>query len=386
MDNQPTGKIIKVAFLIRSLNFGGAERQLAVLTQGMDKNRYSISVICFYEGGDFQKEIEGAGTRVISLKKSGRWDILSFYNHLLAQIKELKPDVLHAYLPVPNILAASLKMFLPGIKVIFGVRAADLRLSDYDWTFRFSYWLERNFSILADKMIVNSNAGREFYLKQGIAPQKMIAIPNGIDLNTYLPDPEAGKRLRNEWKIPEASLLIGMVGRLDPMKDHPTFLHACAELLEKNDRCRFVCVGNGTESYRQKLIQMSVAYGLRDEIHWSKGRKDMKAVYNALDICCSSSAYGEGFSNVLGEAMACGIPCVVTDVGDSAHIIGETGRVVTPGQPHALAESIDQILQMSKEDREELGRLARQRIERNFTVQKMVSRTESVFESLIREA
>jgi glycosyltransferase involved in cell wall biosynthesis len=352
----------------------------------MDKNRYSVTVLCFYQGGEFQKEIEEAGIRVIALGKSGRWDILSFCRHLISRINELQPHVLYSFLSVPNFLAVFLKLFFPGLRIIFGMRAADIDLTEYDWTFRFSHWLELKFSRLADKMIVNSNAGREYYLQRGIPTEKMIVVPNGIDINSYLPDPEARKHLRHEWKIPETSLLVGMIGRLDPMKDHPNFLHAAAELLAKNKNYRFVCVGNGSERYRQKMIQLGTAYGLHDSILWSKGRNDMSAVYNALDVCCSSSAYGEGFSNVLGEAMACGIPCVVTDVGDSSHIIGKTGRVVPPGNPHALAEAIDQIVQMPKEGRQELGRLARQRIERNFTLQKMISSTESVIDSLARKA
>jgi glycosyltransferase involved in cell wall biosynthesis len=376
-------KIINVVFLIRSLNIGGSERQLETLVQGMDKEKYKITVLSFYGGGKLQKNIEAVGVKVVSLEKKSRWDILPFFRRLVHQIKELQADVVYAWLPVPNILSALLKLFIPGLKVIFGVRASGVVLSDYDWTVRFSYWLEKMLSRWADRIIVNSKAGKAFCLNQGIGEKKIVVIHNGINQAIYKPDGGARNHIRNEWHVPETSILIGIIARFDPTKDHPTFLHASAKLSEKNPGLRFVCVGDGSTEYRKKMIQMSKAFGLKNQIIWSSGRNDMPAVYNALDICCLSSIR-EGFPNVIGEAMACGVPCVVTDVGDSADIVGQTGKVVAPRRPDELAKALQQMLELSELDRKSLGLQARQRIEARYTVEKMVRETQKVIDSLVR--
>jgi glycosyltransferase involved in cell wall biosynthesis len=378
-----TKKIIKVVFLIRSLNHGGAERQLQTLIHGMDKEKYRITVLCFYGDGKLQKNIESAGVKVVSLEKKSRWDVLSFFNRLVLNIKKLQPDVLYAFLPIPNSLSVLLKLFVPGLKVIFGVRISGVVPVERDWTFRFSYRLEGFLSRWADRIIVNSKAGKAYCLRRGIPEEKIVVVHNGINPEIYAPDAVARNHVRDEWRIPETSLLIGIIGRIDPMKDHSTFLHASAKLAKKKPQLRFVCVGDGFTEYRQKMIQTGLAFGLKDQIIWSLGRNDMPAVYNALDICCSSSKT-EGFPNVIGEAMACGVPCVVTDVGDSADIVGKTGKVVAPRRPDELAEALQQILELPEEDRKLLGLQARERIEEYYTVEKMVRKTQKVIDSLAR--
>jgi glycosyltransferase involved in cell wall biosynthesis len=381
--SQHTNKIINVVFLIRSLNFGGSERQLEILIHGMDKEKYKITVLCFYGQGKLQKSIEAAGVKVISLEKKTRWDVLSFYNRLVNKIKELQPDVLYAFLPIPNIVSVLVKLFIPGLKVIFGVRISGLIPLKRDWTFSFSYWLEQFFSRWADRVIVNAKAGKAFCINRGISEKKIVVINNGINLKIFAPDVNFRNHIRTEWGIPETSLLIGVIGRITAQKDLPTFLSASAKLVEKKLQVRFVCVGDGETEYRQKMIQMGQAYGLKDQIRWCLGRNDMPAVYNALDICCLSSR-AEGFPNVVGEAMACGVPCVVTDVGDSANIVGDTGKVVRPGHADDLAEALLQLLELPEEDRKSLGLRARQRIEAHFAVEKMVRETQKVIDSLVQ--
>ncbi len=381
--SQHTNQIINVVFLIRSLNHGGSERQLETLIYGMDKEKYRVTVLCFYGQGKLQKNIEAAGVKVISLEKKSRWDILSFFSQLVSNIKDLKPDVLYAFLPVPNILSALLKLFFPGLKVVFGVRISGPIPAGRDWTYRFSYWLEQIFSHWADRIIVNSRAGKAFCLERGMSEKKIVVISNGINHKIFVPDVGARNYVRNEWRIPETSLLIGIIGRIDPMKDHLTFLNASAKLVKTESQLRFVCVGDGPNEYRQKMIQTGDAYGLKDQIVWSLGRNDMPAVYNALDICCLSSIT-EGFPNVVGEAMACGVPCVVTDVGDSANIVGNTGKIVRPGHPHDLADALLQMVKLPETDRKSLGLQARRRIEDHFSVEKMVEETQKVIDSLVK--
>lgn len=212
----------------------------------------------------------------------------------------------------------------------------------------------------------------------------MAVIPNGIDAERFHPDRKAGRRVRAEWGVGDDEFLIGIVGRFHPMKDHPNFLKAAALLARKRDDVRFVCVGDGPESYKSQLDKLVERLGLAQKLIWAGARSDMLAVYNALDIATSSSAYGEGFSNVVGEAMACGVPCVVTDVGDSAWIVGEAGRVVPPGDPEALASAWAEILALPKPEIEALSQMARHSIVTEFTCERLIERTEAAFQTVVR--
>ena len=372
---------MRVVFLVRSLNFGGVERQLVILAKGMDKTRFEPVVLCFYHGGPLEAELTQSGIRVISLDKQNRWDVLGFLWRLARQVGELKPDILHGYLPVPNFLAALLKLVYPSMRVVMGVRTSGKDLSHYDWTFRLSFWLERLFAGLADLVILNSQAGKAAYAKKGFRPDKMTVISNGIDTGIYCPNPGLGGTLREEWGVPAEAILVGIIGRLDPMKGHAVFLRAAAGL--ESPEVRFAVVGDGPQVYRQCLVDLGSSLGLDKRLVWAASRRDVTQVYNALDICCSASLFGEGFPNVVGEAMACGVPCVVTDVGDSAWVTGATGFSVVSNDCNALSEALARMSRLSKEERSSLGKQARKRVLENFSVELMVRRTEDVFETLV---
>ena len=373
---------MRVVFLVRSLNYGGVERQLVILAKSMDKTRFEPVVVCFYGGGPLESELVQAGIRVIALGKHSRWDVVGFLWRLSRTIGELKPDVLHGYLPVPNFLAALLKLFYPTMRVVMGVRTSGKDLARYDWTFRASFWLERFFTGLADLVILNSQAGKTAYVKKGFRPDKMMVISNGIDTGVYSPNREIGRALREEWGVPATAVLIGIIGRLDPMKGHAVFLQAAARL--ESSRLRFVAVGDGSPAYRQQLVDIGSSLGLANRLVWAPSRRDVARVYNALDICCSASLFGEGFPNVVGEAMASGIPCVVTDVGDSAWVAGAGGLTVVPNDCDALSETLARISRLTNEERSALGQQARKRIVENFSVEVMVRRTEDALDGLMR--
>ena len=182
--------------------------------------------------------------------------------------------------------------------------------------------------------------------------------------------------------VKATAVLIGIIGRIDPMKGHSVFLQAAARL--DSLRLRFVVVGDGPQEYRQQLAELGRSLGLDNRLVWAPGRQNVTQVYNALDICCSASIFGEGFPNVVGEAMACGVPCVVTDVGDSAWVAGAGGLTVIPKDCNALSETLARISRLSNEERSALGQQARKRIIENFSVETMVRRTEDALEDLVR--
>jgi glycosyltransferase involved in cell wall biosynthesis len=365
--------MVKIAFLVRSLNYGGAQRQLVTLARAFHRNRFDVTVISFYSGGQFAEELIESGVRHISLMKRGRWDVFGFFVRLVKQLQAIQPQLLIGYLDVPNVLSVFTKPFLRNTKIVWGVRVSNLDLKHFDWLTRLTFRLERLLSGFADLVIVNSNAGRARLVAAGYPTEKIVVIPNGIDTSDFSPDVEARKRVRAEWGLSQDTEVVGIVARFDPMKDHANFLRAAALVARERAEVKFVCVGSGEEVHERALRKLAIELGLSEKILWTGEQVDLPGVYNALDVVASTSL-GEGFSNVIAEAMSCGVPCVVTDVGDSAWIIGNTGKVVPKGSPEALAAAILSFLQL---ERREIGQASRNRIVENFSVEQLVETTES---------
>lgn len=375
----PVPKKSHLLLLVRSLNQGGAQRQLVALACGLRARGWDVSVALFYTGDRWEEELRHAGVALYDLRKRGRWDVLAFLFRLGRLLRIERPTILHGYLPVPNLLAVLLRPLSPGTRIVWGVRASNMDLRHYDWLTRLTFFLACRTAFLADLIIVNSHAGLDYHIAHGYPSQKTLVIPNGIDTQRFQFDAAGRRRLRAEWGISTEAVLIGLVGRLDPMKDHPTFLRAAALLTLQDVCCWFVCVGDGPPEYANKLRQEARALGLDDRLIWAGSRDDMAAAYSAFDIACSSS-YSEGLPNVVAEAMACSCPCVVTDVGDSAVVVGDTGRVVPPNDSVAISNALAQLLRLDPEGRSQLGVQARMRIVKQFSVERMIEATSQVLD------
>lgn len=373
---------MKVIFLIRSLEYGGAERQLVELAKGLSKNGDSVTVLEFYSGGPLEQDLRSAQVTVHGLAKKGRRDVVLFFLRLLRFVRHEKPQILYAFLGVPCILSVVLKLFSPQMKIVWGVRASNVDLSRYEWLSLYAYRFECFFSRYADLIIANSHSGRNYAIKHRF-PQNIEVIPNGIDVDHFRPDFPARQKIREEWNIKNNEMLIGLVARLDPMKDHHTFLTAASLVASKLSKAKFVCVGSGPAGYASELRAAANKYGLDDKVIWAGAQNNMRAVYNSLDLLVSSSSYGEGFSNAVAEAMACGIPCVVSDVGDSAWIVGETGIAIPPQSPEALADGIVTMINKAEFLDGFLQGACRQRIIENFGIERLVDNMRTAFERLI---
>jgi glycosyltransferase involved in cell wall biosynthesis len=251
---------------------------------------------------------------------------------------------------------------------VWSVRSSNLDLGRYDWTHRLGYRIERALANLPDLIIANSNAGRNFAAARGFPARRITVIANGINTDRFRPNASFRAKQRRAWRIGNDTILVGCLARLDPMKDHPTFIRAGALVADSRENIRLVCVGNGPELGR--LRALAVELGLEGRILFA-GNADAAMALNAFDIACSSS-FTEGFPNGVAEAMACGRPCVVTDAGDSARIVGEFGTVVRSRDPEALARGISREIELRSQAR---SAAARQRIVDQFSVDRMVDGT-----------
>ncbi len=370
-----TSAQFSVLFVIGAQNFGGAERQLAALAKGLHAKGHRVVVALCYPGEPLRRELVNAGLRVADLERHGRWGPLGFAVRAIRLLRAERPDVVHGYLAGPNLLAILLRPFHRQARIVWGIRQSNMDMAAYEWWHRWRFkvngWLGR----FADLIIVNSDSGAAHHQEHGYPGQSMVTVPNGIDTQRFSRDQSARQRIRSEWGIGDGERVVGLVARVHPMKDHATFLRSAALVRSEVENVRFVCVGAGEPEFVRSLKELAEDVGVGDVVSWIGARGDMEAVYNAFDVVCSSSAFGEGFSNTIGEAMACGVPCVVTDVGDSARVVGDTGVVVPPGNPEALAAGIRQVVDDTSGHRHQR---CRERIENLFSVVRLVEQSEQL--------
>ncbi len=361
---------MKILFLARQLNIGGAERQLVILANELASRGHEVVIASYYPGGALSTKVDTSRVRLISLGKRSRWDLFSLYVKVVKLIRKERPDVFHGWMHTQNLVATFVRAFFPKVKLFWCVRSSNLEMVQ-DFVERSEVWLQSRLSGFADCIVVNSMAGLEHTVSSGVAREKMLFIPNGIDTNVFYPDEAEGKKVRAEWGVDAPTKIIGKVARYDPIKNHPLFLKAAARIAAEYPNVRFVCVGHGAATYVAKLKEMTRTLGIEDRVMWIDARPDVRAVYNALDVFCSASL-SEGFPNVIGEAMACGRHCVVTDVGDSKLVVGGMGLAVPSNDVAALTAALRQKL----EAKEALNLRARQRILENFTVPHLGDMTE----------
>ena len=250
------------------------------------------------------------------------------------------------------------------------------------WTAKICARLSRR---LPDRIVCCSEAARAVHIAMGYDAGRMTVIPNGFDLDAFRPDPGAGRSLRRELGVSESAPLIGLAARLHPQKDHANFLDAAGRLGKARPDVHFVLCGDGVTEDAAELVAWVDEAGLRGRCHLLGRRSDMPTFQAALDIATCSSIT-EGFPNVVGEAMASGVPCAVTDVGDSAFLVGETGRVVPARDPAALAGAWESLLALPPEGRAALGAAARHRVAGHFSLAAVAARYAVLYESMIADA
>lgn len=368
---------MKIAFLTRSLAFGGAERQLVNLAIGLKQIGHEVTVIAMYGGGELSDDLRSGGVVLRTLSKSSRWDLFGFIARLARTIRTERPDILHGYLPVPNMLTVLLRPLSGPYRKVWGVRAAARNLNSYDWFVRLTSRLESTFSRFADLIIINSKAGRDFAVSRGFPAERCVVIPNGIDTERFKPLATERITLRQQIGIPHDSELVGLVGRLDPVKGIEDFLKAAAAAHKRRPSLRFIVVGDGPTDYLEQLKQVSAELGVAESLTWSPARSDLPSLYSSLDLLVSSS-HSEGFSNVIAEGMSCGTPCIVTDVGDSSWIVGDSGVVVPAGDAGAMADAVAHFFDAdTSAARAELSLGARARIKEKFSLQSLAASTDA---------
>jgi glycosyltransferase involved in cell wall biosynthesis len=380
-----TGPVL-ITHIITDLSTGGAEIMLLKLLSQLDRRRFTARVISLTTSGPIGDRLEALGVPVQALgMRPGSPDPRAVFRLAgMLRMRSSPPALVQTWMYHADLLGGIAARLAGHAPVIWGIRNSNLDVvrsrRSTRWTVRICALLSR----WAPRRIVScSETARRIHVKLGYASDKMIVIPNGFNLDLFCPDMQAGVSVRQELKIPVRAKLVGLVARFDPQKDHHSFIQAAAEIKAGLPETHFLLCGDGITWENALLAGWIDAQGLRDHFHLLGRREDMPRLSAALDVACSSSAYGEAFSNVLGEAMACGVPCAVTDVGDSAYIVGDTGKVVAPNDPHALAGAVMELLELPADRCLELGQAARLRMQQSFDIRAVVNQYEQLYSSLL---
>jgi glycosyltransferase involved in cell wall biosynthesis len=368
--------------VITGLDIGGAEMMLLKLLSASGGDRQSM-VVSLKDEGRIGPSIAKLGVPVECLHLRPYAPNPASFLSLVSLTRRFRPQLIQGWLAHGN-LAASLAQFASRIAapVIWNIR---MSLEGVDREKLITMGLTRLEAFLSRHpyaIIYNSRSGARQHEKRGYRSAVSAVIPNGFDCDVFRPDEYARRSIREQLGLEFGAILVGLVARLHPAKDHFGFLHAASLVSAMHPESRFLLVGRGLVKSESTLIERIKELNLMDRVFLLGERTDIPQLTAGLDIACSSSAY-EGFSNSIGEAMACGVPCVVTDVGDSAYLIGDSGVTVPRRNPEALARAIQQLIDAGPAKRKELGMAARGRIESEFSLPKITRRYDELYQGCL---
>jgi glycosyltransferase involved in cell wall biosynthesis len=369
---------VRVLHVVTDLKIGGAETMLCKLVDELSRQGSTQSDVISLRGDEpLGVRLRAAGARVHAVGMRGPLDGMRAAARLRERMRDIKPDVVQGWLYHGNLAALLSPSDAP---VLWNVRSTVVREFD-SMSGRAGFALSRMLSGKPWCVVYNAEEARADHERAGFRPCRARVLPNGFETDRMRPDAEARAAVRSELGVPEAAPVVGIAARAHPQKDYPSFLRAAAHVRRQLPDVHFVAVGRGVES-DAALAQLSRDLGIAPVTRLVGERRDMHRVFAAFDVGVLSSTM-EGFPNVVGEAMACGVPCVVTDVGAAASIVGDTGRVVPPRDPEALAKGILQVLEMDGSARKKLGELARLRIEHQFSMPEIARRYRALYEEAV---
>lgn len=364
---------VRVLHLIGSLETGGAETALVRICKATQPLNLDHQILVIGSTGPLGEELQATGIPVWAPRacKSGRNGVLS--------LSHWRPQVIHGWMYHGSLAALVMRsVIFPGAALAWNIRCGLDTPSQHRGSTRSLIRLLATLSSIPEAILYNATSARAAHEAVGYRSTRGEVIPNGFDLEVFRPDPVARQALRSELNLAGEAQLIGLVARFHSEKNPGLFLRALARL---PNRVHGIMSGPGMIQGNLELMDQVNELGLHDRVHLLGDRSDMPRIMAGLDFAVSAS-WNEGFSNALGEAQACGVPCVATKVGDSEVILGGHGRVVPPGEPEAMARALRELLGLTPEDRVALGRHCRRRMENLFNLSLVGDRYAALYRRL----
>ncbi len=358
---------IKVMFVTTGLATGGAEMMLYKLLQHSHLGR-NACVVALGKEGDLGPRIRALNVAVLTLNMRPQVPNPIAFLRLFRLMLRYRPNVVSTWMYHAD-LFGGLAAMLAGIPVVWGLRNSTL---DVNKTKLITRAVVRVCAMLSHvvpyRIISCSSKARDIHARLGYRRSLIQVIPNGFDLRRFAPCAESRISVRGELGFTDSTPLVGIVARYDPQKNLEGFIDAASHIHILRGDVRFVMIGAKVSLENERLVERVNRHGLAASLRMLGRRDDIPRLMASLDVLVSASSYGEAFPNVLGEAMACGVPCVATNVGDSAYIIGDCGLVVEAGDMVSLAHSVLEILALPVAERATIGRRGRSRVEALFDI------------------
>lgn len=383
INNTKKHKIV-VLHIITGLSTGGAEWMLYHLLHQTDRSKIIPVVVSLMDRGSLGDSITDLDIPVYTLNiKQGVPNINAIWK-LKNVVSQVKPDIIQGWMYHGN-LATQIVNFLTLNRsaTIWGIHHSISSLSSEKKTTQLIIKLGSILSRYVSKIAFVSQNSFLQHHSLGYTSENSCTIPNGFNTSLFKPSDKFKAKLREELGLPDNHILIGSIARYHPMKDHTNFVKSAALLIREFADVHFLMVGTDVDKDNQELYGLIQDLGIENKIHLMGERNDISSIIPCLDILTSSSAYGEAFPLVIGEAMSCGVPCAVTDVGDSGWIVGETGKVVPPKSPQELSNAWKELITLSSEDRRKLGMMARNRIIKHFSLESVVAQYEDLYDKVL---
>jgi len=377
---------IKLVFVITSLGTGGAQMMLYKMLTRLDRDRFEPTVITMIPGGMFAEKIVDLEVPVFDLGMKQGVPSVSSLLKLRKMLIQLEPQVVQGWMYHGNLLASlARKTFRGNVSVFWSVHQSLASIKAEKILLRAVIRLTALMSNSVQAVVFSAESGKQQHIAVGYCEDNAVAIRDNFDLDAFQPG-SADHQVRRELGLSEKDILVTSVARYAPMKDHANLVSAARLLAEKFSSLHFILIGPGVDQNNATLTEQIAESALEANVHLLGERRDIQNILSGSDVFVLSSAFSESFPNVLGEAMACQVPCVTTDVGDSHAIVGDVGVVVPPRNPQALADGLRSIVELTSERRAEIGRLSRQRIVDCFNLdgpESFVRRYETLYEQTV---
>ncbi|WP_295889009.1 glycosyltransferase [uncultured Thiohalocapsa sp.] len=375
---------MRVAHVITGLGVGGAETMLFRLLSMLPRGDFDPMVLSLSPPGPMGERIAGLDVPVLSLGMSNRLPQPRALARLARELRRFRPDVVQTWMYHADLLGGVAARLTTSATVVWGLHNSTLDPVRTPWSTRAVVAACARLSRRLPHCILScSEVARGVHTALGYDAERVIVIPNGFDLGAFRPSAADHAAVRAELGLAAATVLVGLVARWDPQKDHASFIGAAAHVARQHPAIHFLLVGTAVDEANAALSDLVAGTGFAERFHLLGERADVPRLMAALDVAVSAAAYGEAFPLVIGEAMASGVPCVVTDVGDSAVMVGATGRVVPPREPVALAAALRDLLALTPEQRRELGASARARVGAEYDLTAVAGRYADLYRSLV---
>lgn len=372
----------RVLHIITGLEVGGAENMLCKLVGSMNPAQITSAVVSLGGRGRLGARIKGYGVPLFCLEmRSGRPSLSGLFK-LRRIVRNFRPDVIQGWMYHGN-LAASMGRLVCGRKVpvIWNIRQTVYNLGSEKAATQLVIRAGAALSKSASRIIYNSCVALQQHQDLGFCQACGQVIPNGFDCRTFRPDSKVRRRIRRFLGVSEHTVLIGLVGRYHPTKGHEDFLLAAGNLAKSEDNVKFVLAGPAVDGKNQILCSLVKENSLHDKV-FLLGTRRTQYLFPALDIAVHASYATDSFSNVIGEAMACALPLIVTDVGDAAKIVGSGGLVVPPRDHQILEQRMRELVGLEKEARMRMGLTGRARIEHCFSLESVMHSYQCLYSDL----